>query len=66
MSLSTGNIAYLVMVVGAFLFFMVLMAYASWTSRGGRKLQDTAPAGLKSDSLKVHGDKLSHTMDVAL
>ncbi len=73
MSWSPGNIAYLALVVTGFTVFMLTVGYGSWQSSRKAPKAEAAktPAPLPpvvagEPSLKVHGDKLGHSMDVAL
>ena len=78
MEWSQGNIAYLALVMVGFCVFIFSVGYASWrTSRPEHRpqeLRDEGPAPhsdrtvppTPEQGLKVHGDKLSHSMDVAL
>jgi|GEM_PF-6588078 len=67
MSLSAGNIAFLVMVVAGYAVFMGSVGYAHWVcNRREPKAVPPVPRPVAQEALKVQGDKFSHSMDVAL
>lgn len=65
MELSIGNMLYLGLVAAGFGFFIGVLGFTSWwCNRQNRGAKGDA-LQLELGSLKVHGDKLSHTLDRA-
>lgn len=66
MNLSVGNVLYLGLVVAGFTFFIGMLGVTAWRCNGpGAKSRQAEPLQTQGESLKVHGDKLSHAVDRA-
>ncbi len=67
MDLSIGNMIYLGLVAAGFAFFVTMLGVTAWWCNGPLAKDRGAPPEdqTKGPSLKVHGDKLSHSLDAA-